>query len=1384
MKKLLLLLCVLFCGFAHAQIFTKPSNPYGIIANRYSFDSTLYFPTGCGNPTDTMSLFSQGNTGSAQKLKKSAIYFDSCGHTFWIYDPSTLSWIGVSASSFDTTSLSNRINLKLNIADTTLMLAPYLRLSVADGRYYPLLTNPAGYSVLPNVINQLQVVNDLNTPSIRTDIIANRPAPGVQGRLFIATDTHIIYTDEVSTWVAISSANAPNNGQLTTWNISTGAVDFGGDATQNISGNLHNHSFSLDSINELFLRANLIDGSSFLDAFDTTLQLHAEDITGSIATSLFVTPNGIKLFPQGTTGASPGYVWTLDDPTTGAGTWELNGGGAAGIDVVLGIGDTAFGKAMYITNGGGTIVYETFGQNFFQAVGTNQDSSGISITNSTIELVARGGLLFQGSHGTSTTGINLITQASDFTNDITAFPNTGNLSDTLATLFDLRSLGAFGLDATLAAGDVANGKIMVLNDAAGDSWFDFDPVTPSLSLGDIAGATGGGEYIVMNSFNALQIHSFTGLSLQLNAIGIGTSQTVLFSQLAHNDFGGTSLYLPNTHNANDTLVTFFDLRSLSFVSSNIYTANGSLLANRTLTLNSNTLSFVGTATTTKWTSDGILNLTTSSGSESKSIIITNTTAGGTDSAIKLFGDVMTIAFYIGHPNTGGGFAGTSYSDSAGNLLGAVGYDYPNSQKIYLADMRGVTTGASIEQNGSVFAWFDRSTLSFEAGVQGFSTPHNPLHNNVAINSYGSIYARDSAFIGKVPTGTTTDKIALYRSSDSALFSISVLPVQLGGTNLSSYTTGGILLATGTTTLAQISLPAHAGMKLTSTSTTTYAWQDTTVGGAGTVTSIATGIGLSGGTITTSGTLIADTNYLIRYNDTTGHGTNNIATRTYVNSLGFITSNQTITLSGNVTGSGTTTITTTIASLAVTNSMIANSTIDLTAKVTGVLPLANGGTNNATWTAGQMVYATSTTAFAGITAPAHTGMKLTSTGVNSFAWQDTTAGGGGSVASPATSIQFNNAGSFGGSANNVWDNTNLIQTITTPTTANTYYPSFIAQNTATASTGNQMYGGFFYSIGRGWKTTATAASYTNGYRWGTFPNQAALPSSIYVLQSSLEGTQYENVLSIETDSTANGKAVTAIFGARANTGEGTHVTIGAFASSNSNGITVSDNTTAQAASAIFSYNTASGEARIGGVNGSGGDYTTFYSQNVEVFRASTTNHNLLIGSTTDHSGSKLQVTGIVYNSGMLTATGTPTVVMHNADSTYSQLTLATLATKIPTATGVVASADLTAQSATNSSVATVTPAANGTFRVGVYTAITAISAGTLTITATYTDETSASRTITFVAMGQTVAGLTAIGETSFPNVDIRAKSGSAITVVSTFTGTSITYDVGATITQLR
>lgn len=122
-----------------------------------------------------------------------------------------------------------------------------------------------------------------------------------------------------------------------------------------------------------------------------------------------------------------------------------------------------------------------------------------------------------------------------------------------------------------------------------------------------------------------------------------------------------------------------------------------------------------------------------------------------------------------------------------------------------------------------------------------------------------------------------------------------------------------------------------------------------------------------------------------------------------------------------------------------------------------------------------------------------------------------------------------------------------------------------------------------------------------------------------------------------------------------------------------------------------------------------------------------------------------------------------------------------------ATGVVAIADLTAQTAAVSSVATFTVGAStGTFRIGAYLNITAVTLDVIQVSVTYTDENNTSQTALFFGMGTTTAGLSAIGNSNFGVMDLRCKNATAITVKTTLTtGTgTITYDVGATIQQLR
>jgi hypothetical protein len=115
MRKLITILLVIICQVSFGQVY-QIMPQYGYSAPRFNTDSTLQLPTFNGVPTL-----------KSNKTNKGAIAIDSTNGRFYFYNPKTSAWSQVSGGSTDTTSLSNRINLKLNISDTSNMLSTYLR---------------------------------------------------------------------------------------------------------------------------------------------------------------------------------------------------------------------------------------------------------------------------------------------------------------------------------------------------------------------------------------------------------------------------------------------------------------------------------------------------------------------------------------------------------------------------------------------------------------------------------------------------------------------------------------------------------------------------------------------------------------------------------------------------------------------------------------------------------------------------------------------------------------------------------------------------------------------------------------------------------------------------------------------------------------------------------------------------------------------------------------------------------------------------------------------------------------------------------------------------------------------------------------------------------
>lgn len=115
---------------------------------------------------------------------------------------------------------------------------------------------------------------------------------------------------------------------------------------------------------------------------------------------------------------------------------------------------------------------------------------------------------------------------------------------------------------------------------------------------------------------------------------------------------------------------------------------------------------------------------------------------------------------------------------------------------------------------------------------------------------------------------------------------------------------------------------------------------------------------------------------------------------------------------------------------------------------------------------------------------------------------------------------------------------------------------------------------------------------------------------------------------------------------------------------------------------------------------------------------------------------------------------------------------------------------TAQTAAVASVATYTNgAADGSFVVSANVNVTAATTATIATTCTYTDETNTSRTLTFSfsttagTILSSITNVTGVGAYAGIPLHIRCKASTSITIATSGTFTSVTYNVEGFITQI-
>lgn len=157
-------------------------------------------------------------------------------------------------------------------------------------------------------------------------------------------------------------------------------------------------------------------------------------------------------------------------------------------------------------------------------------------------------------------------------------------------------------------------------------------------------------------------------------------------------------------------------------------------------------------------------------------------------------------------------------------------------------MTGTLTGTAFVGNGTGLTGVGYSTLA--------GTASNSAYATLSGTSTNSGYAILS---GTATTAATASYATLSGSATSAANVTGTVGVTNGGTALTSYATGDVIYASGATTLSKLPIGA-AGQGMVSRSGIP-SWE--TAAGSGTVTQVNTGAGLTGGPITTIGTVSID-----------------------------------------------------------------------------------------------------------------------------------------------------------------------------------------------------------------------------------------------------------------------------------------------------------------------------------------------------------------------------------------------------------------------------------------------------------------------------------------------------------------------------------------------
>lgn len=216
---LIAFVAIFFLGKASAQQYT-PMTAAGYQMKRIKADSTLHIPSFCGVPTLRNSTAKDG-----------AIAMDTCNNKLYKWtNQAGWSEITGGGTTIDTTSLSNRINLKLNISDTASMMSPYSRTNVVNAALANKLNISDTASMLSPYLRKIDTTNKwvssvtkVNDSTIRVIKDGTTSDLLIRGSGVSSTITGRFGNDTATVVMAKVHNNAGvqlTNGNVVTWSTS------------------------------------------------------------------------------------------------------------------------------------------------------------------------------------------------------------------------------------------------------------------------------------------------------------------------------------------------------------------------------------------------------------------------------------------------------------------------------------------------------------------------------------------------------------------------------------------------------------------------------------------------------------------------------------------------------------------------------------------------------------------------------------------------------------------------------------------------------------------------------------------------------------------------------------------------------------------------------------------------------------------------------------------------------------------------------------------------------------------------------------------------------------------------------------------------------------